>query len=402
MPAKKKKGGKRPAKDATADTGGKSGHVKKKAKTNVGAAPTIQDILEDQLTPIANQYWGPGQTELKAYDAKVIEDIYETELKDSAIVSARLVLLELSSYLENYLWKHFHPTEATFAHIMSIVLMVNEKFRNSLISIWEPFHSNEKNFIALFKRVFELSTKHSSELTIGNKIAVLTFLIHSFQSLEDTTVRQCVLRLTNLRSWRALSSGMLEKQLRSQPHLLEPWKKVRTGKLTLASTFIPDLLNDYYKTLGTITVDSDFKSAEVKAKVLYCERFVEFCIDLNAQLPTRRFVLPLLLDSHFLVRCQMSALYSLARVGDKEGPGKLFVTLLGHLSDYQAFEIDLESGSALSDDELIRNHYEKLEYFQRLVFKHLREQLPHVPLATISDIDKRDTLLSHLSQVDNP
>jgi intron-binding protein aquarius len=374
------------------------GGSKKRAKTTANA-PTIQDIMEDKLTPIANMYWGPGQS-VRPFDAKIIEDIYNQELAHSPIVSPRVVLLELSSYLENYLWKHFNPSTATQAHVMSIILMVNEKFRNSLINIWEPFHSNEEHFNELFKRVFSLAGSRSQQLSFPNRIAILVFLINSFQSLEDATVRQCVLKLTNLRSWRALSLGMLEKQLRLQPHLLEPWKKVRSGKLTIASTFIPDLLEEFYSILTSIRKDMDFSSEDVKHRVLYCERFLEFCVDLNAQLPTRRFVLPLLLDSHFVVRCQMSDLYGLARVDNADGPGKLFVTVLEQLGFYQAFEIDLETGQALTDDDLIRGHYAKLEHMQRLVFKHMREILPAIPLATISDIDRRESLMNHLSKVD--
>jgi intron-binding protein aquarius len=389
---------KRPA-HQSADDAAETKVTKKKVKLNA-SMPTIDDIIHDRLTPIANMYWAPGQTSLRPFDAKVIEDIFQQELIDAPTVSERVVLLELSSYLENYLWKHFDSTKATYAHIMSMIQMINEKFRNGIINVWEPFHSDEKKFVAFFKRVLTLTQSHSANMSLRNKITLLLFLINAFQSLEDATVRQCVLRLTNLRSWRALSPGMLAKQLKSQPHLVAPWKKVRTGKKTLAATFIPDLLEDFYRILSSITEDTNLELEENKQKVLYIERFVEFCVDLNAQLPTRRFFLPLIQDSHFIVRCQMSHLFSLARVNDADGPGKLFSQLIESLGFYQAFEIDLETGAPLTDDDLIRGHYEKLEHFQRLVFKHMRDILPSIPLATISDIDRRASLTTHLSPVE--
>lgn len=51
--------------------------------------------------------------------------------------------------------------------------------------------------------------------------------------------------------------------------------------------------------------------------VRYCERFLEFVIDLEALLPTRRFFNTVLDDSHLVVRCFISPLM-------KRPEGKLF------------------------------------------------------------------------------
>ena len=40
----------------------------------------------------------------------------------------------------------------------------------------------------------------------------------------------------------------------------------------------------------------------------YCERFLEFLIDLEALLPTRRFFNTVMDDCHLVVRCQLSNL----------------------------------------------------------------------------------------------
>lgn len=39
----------------------------------------------------------------------------------------RVMVLEVSQYLENYLWPNFDPETATFEHVMSMILMINEK-----------------------------------------------------------------------------------------------------------------------------------------------------------------------------------------------------------------------------------------------------------------------------------
>lgn len=51
--------------------------------------------------------------------------------------------------------------------------------------------------------------------------------------------------------------------------------------------------------------------------VRYCERFLEFVIDLEALLPTRRFFNTVLDDSHLVVRCSIAPLM-------KRQEGKLF------------------------------------------------------------------------------
>lgn len=52
-------------------------------------------------------------------------------------------------------------------------------------------------------------------------------------------------------------------------------------------------------------------------KLMYCERFVEFLIDIEAQLPTRRFFNALLHDSHVLSVSLLSNL-------NRRKEGKLF------------------------------------------------------------------------------
>lgn len=46
------------------------------------------------------------------------------------------MILEFSQYLENYLWPNYLSTNATFAHMMSIVIMLNEKFRER-VAPWQ-------------------------------------------------------------------------------------------------------------------------------------------------------------------------------------------------------------------------------------------------------------------------
>lgn len=53
-------------------------------------------------------------------------------------------------YLELYLWPHFDAQAASVTHVLSILLMVNEKFRENVAG-WACFTDADK-FASFFKR----------------------------------------------------------------------------------------------------------------------------------------------------------------------------------------------------------------------------------------------------------
>ena len=71
--------------------------------------------------------------------------------------------------------------------------------------------------------------------------------------------------------------------------------------------FIPNLFEEFFSALESINIPekqiADFKDAR-----LFCERFVEFVIDLLSALPTRRFFCLYLVDQHFIIRARLSEL----------------------------------------------------------------------------------------------
>lgn len=48
----------------------------------------------------------------------------------------RIMMLEFSQYLENYLWPYYEAGKASNAHMMSIIVMINEKFRER-VPAWQ-------------------------------------------------------------------------------------------------------------------------------------------------------------------------------------------------------------------------------------------------------------------------
>ena len=98
-----------------------------------GAAPTVKEILDDELTQLSLKHWAPaGQGAKKkktpAFSAKLVKELYTKELQGGP---QRVMLLELSRYLECYLWPNFGES-ASDEHTLSIMAMVNEKCRENM------------------------------------------------------------------------------------------------------------------------------------------------------------------------------------------------------------------------------------------------------------------------------
>lgn len=116
-----------------------------KAGATVPSTITLSEIQRDRLTKIAEANWlisgEAAQNPRNAFDGGLVKQIYETELlvKEGSkpVPLQRVMILEVSQYLENYLWPNFDAETATFEHVMSMILMVNEKvwcFASSLLA----------------------------------------------------------------------------------------------------------------------------------------------------------------------------------------------------------------------------------------------------------------------------
>lgn len=95
---------------------------------------TLLEIQRDRLTKIAAANWSRAagaEPPARPFDPSLVKEIYDTELLVSGarktVPLHRVMILEVSQYLENYLWPNFNPETATLEHVMSMILMVNEK-----------------------------------------------------------------------------------------------------------------------------------------------------------------------------------------------------------------------------------------------------------------------------------
>lgn len=390
-------------------------------KKHVGRihTPTVTEIISDRLTKLSLDYWAPstsGNEEIKPFDPKIIEDIYYKEILQENNLS-RVMLLELSLYLEHYLWPNFDSKKSSFSHLMSLIVMVNEKFREN-VPAWQIFHQRESEFSEFIEKVLDLTDpKERDRMSIQEKTWYIIFIINAFQSLEDETIRKHGLRLLSLASWKSLNLKRVQHELKSHPKLSKQWnllqdknehlnevnelnsggpggkKRKRAAKKVLVSHheqyFIASLIEMFLQVVNSVSVDNQID----RWTQLFCERFLELMIDLISQLPTRRFFHLILQDTHLVVRARMSEIPHIPE-------GRLFCQLLDILEFYEFFEIDNYTGVALTHDQMSLLHCDRLFSFQRLCFKWYPE-LREFSLSNVGSIETRDTLLSFLEPLDS-
>ena len=109
----------------------------------------LLQISSDKLIKTAHDNWSndvfTSPNPPPAFQPELVKSIYNEELggrSERSPALKRIMMLEVSQYLENYLWPNFDASTASFEHVMSIILMVNEKFRES-IPAWTCFHARQ-------------------------------------------------------------------------------------------------------------------------------------------------------------------------------------------------------------------------------------------------------------------
>ncbi|KAG8560658.1 hypothetical protein GDO81_015068 [Engystomops pustulosus] len=149
------------------------------------ATPTVTQMNAEFVTQLAKSYWAPHSKKKLPFDYKVIEDVYIKEMLKSRFAIRKIMLLEFSQYLENYLWLNYAPEVSSKAYLMSICCMVNEKFREN-VPAWETFKKKPEHFPHFFKCIREASVAEESgnDFSLHERTILLLFLDHCFNSLE--------------------------------------------------------------------------------------------------------------------------------------------------------------------------------------------------------------------------
>lgn len=387
---------------------------------HLSSSITLLEIQRDRLTKIAAENWaktGDAAAE-RTFDPDLVKKIYDSELLvvdgRKPVPLQRVMILEVSQYLENYLLPNFDPETATFEHVMSMIIMVNEKFREN-VAAWICFYDRKDAFKGFLGRVLRLK-EEGKALSIAEKTNYLLFMINAFQSLEDEIVSETVLKLVSLKLWLSLSYCRFQMEMCLNPHLIKKWKKMIAKEAKEAKKrgepfdpsnmlevkFLRNLIEEFLEILDSEVIlrkegddeasnlgGSDSEKQVDDACLLYCERFMEFLIDMLSQLPTRRYLKAVVGDVAVVSKCHLSALYTHEK-------GRLFAQLVDLLQFYEGFEIDDHDGMQLSDDSVLLAHYSRLQAFQLLAFKKI-PKLRDFALANIGSVNKRSDLTKKMS-----
>ncbi|KAK9877997.1 hypothetical protein WA026_020211 [Henosepilachna vigintioctopunctata] len=279
--------------------------------------------------------------------------------------------------------------------MLSIVIMVNEKFRERVV-VWEAFKKNSTYFPDFFRQVLRACFEDELIINITEKTALIVFLNHCFNSMEETLCRDQVKRLVSLSMWISLKDERRELEFRKYPRWKKYWNAIKKKDkpedldiLQWERTFLYRLMLKFMEILGSIHEDGMCPSD----KIHYCERFLELMIDLEALLPTRRFFNTVLDDCHLVVRCQISPLI-------KRREGHLFSQLLNNLKFYSRFEISDETGDPLTDHDMVQIQYNNITSLQKVIFSKFPD-LYNFSLANVASINTRKSLLKHLEPMDS-
>ncbi|GBL77335.1 RNA helicase aquarius [Araneus ventricosus] len=369
--------------------------------------PTVAQIKADSITQLANKYWAPNrqnrlESDPSAISVDIINNVYVDEIVASDFSVRRIMVLELSQYLENCLWPKFSK-DASHAHMMSIVIMVNEKFRER-VPAWEPFKAEPENFPIFFKQV--LHSVLDDSVSLREKTCLLVFLVHCFNSCEVEIIRENVKKLVSLSIWMNILPERRDQEFRKCQFLVKYWNKLKKKDKELnpdelevvefERKFLFNLIQNFFTVLNTIP--NQEKCPELDKEMLetvhYCERFIELLIDLEALPLTRRFCNVLLDDSHTVVKCQLSNL-------NQRTEGRLFTQLLDILKFYSRFEVNEFTGEPLTDNDMMLIHYALFTNIQKAAFKKFPD-LRQFYLANVASVDTRMSLEKIFSSLENP
>jgi intron-binding protein aquarius len=400
--------------------GGESSELLKDSDAVVDIVQPIATEFVDPITDLAHKHWLPLST-ANTFDPRIVDQIFETELSEVSSTS-RLHLLDLSNYLENYLWKFFYA-DAPPSHIVSIVIMLNEKYREG-IDVSSLFSSSPSTFESFFQAVVKLSHPLNDSLESQYRPSVILLLINIYKCLENSVVRQTCLKFLSLPIWNFLSKVRLSHELSSSVQLSRHWdalqsadnsqhegsngqggegddqtsknnkrgsskkslptssKKAKVEKASsvnndsVESSWFPSLVTQFLNAIN----DFDINSC-AWFDMLYFERFVELLIDLLSQLPTRRFLNTLLDDRHVIVRCKQSSLYTHVN-------GKLYSQLIDILESYIHYEVNDQTGQELTHNIILSNYNTKLYHLQHICYVHYRDVCQDIIFSSTGELGK--------------
>lgn len=199
---------------------------------------------------------------------------------------------------------------------------------------------------------------------------LLSFIIGAFQSIDNEKVVEEIKPLVSIGIWQNLHSDEArEEKLNEQLQFRKAWRAAEKkfngadeetkAKMTVDRSWLFTLIMNFIHSISLPLQGNELDGDNL----VYCERFLELLIDLQSQLPTRRYVNTLIQDVNLLHICTESQpwQYDSARC-----PNNNFRDLVALLHQITNFPIDDLTGQQLSVMEQRKKQNVKFLKLQRL------------------------------------
>ncbi|KAJ0422561.1 hypothetical protein BJY00DRAFT_279765 [Aspergillus carlsbadensis] len=360
----------------------------------IDSRPTVEDFRDDSpWVQLAKAHWLESSNLRKLKHDAIKKDLWDP-LEAENFSFRSLLTLENLNVLEKFLWPTY-TEDASNYHVLLIALIVGVKQREHL-PIWDTFSGRPDDFSNLFHRILSMSIDQS--LATFSRLSTLSFMISAFQSLENVLIRKECAPLVSISVWHNLhSEDARERVLGKAPNLKKAWraaaKRYDAGdeavkaKMRFERSWLYTLLLDFLRRLNGPEKDQ-------ADNLRYCERFLEFLVDLESQLPTRRYVNTLLRDLHLLPVIRLAQMY-------RTPENALFRDFYNLLKHFTAFAINDYTGEALSSQAVYDTHCQDLAQLQRTSMKHFKEKLTILALSNYGSMEQRSELEGQLSLLDD-
>jgi intron-binding protein aquarius len=274
-----------------------------------------------------------------------------------------------------------------------VALIVSVKHREHL-PIWDIFSDRADDFSHLFHRILSMSIDHS--LPTRSRLSIISFIISAFQSLENVLIRKECAPLVSISVWHNLASDETRDRIIAKaPSLKKAWKasgkryeagdEAAKAKMRFERSWLYTMLLDFIQKLN---------APEKAEDLLYCERFLELLVDLESQLPTRRYVNTLLKDLNLLSVIRLSQIY-------RDPENALLRDFHSLLKHFVEFAIDDYTGEALTPQGVYDLHCQGLAQLQRTSMKLFKDKLMILALSNLGSIEQRSDLEGQLSSLDD-
>ncbi|KAL4102292.1 hypothetical protein PRIC1_006037 [Phytophthora ramorum] len=320
------------------------------------------------------------------------------------------------------------------AWLVSVLLLVGFRAREGDISscngVWTFLKEEDAAWNTCWTSLWALLAEADSSMeddakwTLKEQTALTQFLITCFQSLEVQQVASCVLQLTSLPLWTALSPSQRALEFQTYPKLERHWnrimsdgsqekksaKKNKRRKLKAATETpryeqiaLVQRLDAFFEIVKA-PMDEDVPKHEFTQRFRFVALFLALLIDLLGQLPTRRFLQTVLRRRHVRTVLQNSPLLQHARQWQNANERDALRKQLALLDASIRFPINAHTGTSLSPREYREHQSRHIQALQQCAFQSFRnsrvEEFAIAPCGHIADASSFTEMLNPVVAAD--